>query len=86
LVGVDFSDASTGFAVGDLGTILRTKNGGASWATQASGALNLEDVSVAGPNVATAVGAGGLVLRTTDGGAHWVSQSSGTGADLWVWR
>ncbi|MCK5618455.1 MAG: hypothetical protein KAJ17_03605, partial [Candidatus Krumholzibacteria bacterium] len=37
LRGVSFTDASTGTAVGDAGTILRTTNGGATWVGQTSG-------------------------------------------------
>ncbi|MEK9135709.1 MAG: hypothetical protein AAB393_01195, partial [Bacteroidota bacterium] len=37
LFGVFFTDANTGTVVGDVGTILRTTNGGATWSNQASG-------------------------------------------------
>ena len=40
LSGVSFTDANTGTAVGDHGTILRTTNGGASWTAQSSGTTN----------------------------------------------
>ncbi|RMH61261.1 MAG: T9SS C-terminal target domain-containing protein [Calditrichaeota bacterium] len=81
--GVSFTDANTGTAVGDNGTILRTTDGGANWVSQNSGTTNnLNSVSFTDANTGTAVGTGGVILRTTDGGANWVSQNSGTGNNL----
>src|SRR5439155_12028382 len=79
LYGVSFTDASTGTATGDNGTIIRTTDGGNSWAIQSSGTTNtLYGVSFTDVNFGTAVGAAGTVLRTTDGGNTWLSQISGT--------
>lgn len=76
---VSFSDANTGTAVGDAGTILRTTDGGATWLSQISGTTNqLYGVSFTNANTGTVVGYNGTILRTTDGGATWVSQNSGT--------
>jgi Secretion system C-terminal sorting domain len=66
---VSFTDANTGTAVGDYGTILRTTNGGASWTSQPSRTTNsLYSVSFTDANTGTAVGFGGTILRTTTGG------------------
>ena len=66
---VSFTDSSNGTAVGEVGTILRTTDGGAHWITQPSGTvLNLRAVSFTDGNSGTAVGEGGVILRTTDGG------------------
>ncbi len=84
LNGVSFTDANTGTAVGNVGTILRTTNGGALWTTQTSGTtFNLLRVSFIDANTGTAVGAAGRILRTTNGGATWASQTSGTTNSLY---
>ena len=69
LLGVSFTDANRGTAVGQNGTILRTTNGGATWARKTSGTSeNLLSVSFTDANSGTAVGANGTILRTNDGG------------------
>jgi hypothetical protein len=40
LFGVHFTDARTGWAVGEAGMIMTTRDGGASWAAQQSGTDN----------------------------------------------
>jgi len=75
-------DANTVIAVGDVGTVIKTMDGGRTWVVQtnAGGMTNrLFGVSFVDANTGTAVGAIGLwgtILRTTDGGAAWNSQSS----------
>ena len=81
---VKFINTSTGWAVGSLGTILRTTNGGTTWTLQLSGTTNnLSGVSFTDANNGTAVGNYGTIVRTTDGGANWNSQSSSTTNSLW---
>ena len=76
---IDFPAAGTGWAVGDGGTIVKTVNGGGTWATQSSGvSAQLTAVDFVSASVGFAVGKGGLILRTRDGGTHWVKLSSGT--------
>jgi len=68
-------------AVGDVGTIVRTTDAGATWTLQDSGTrLDLRGVSFVDANIGigTAVGRSGTILRTTDGGATWMPQLSGT--------
>jgi photosystem II stability/assembly factor-like uncharacterized protein len=79
LLSVFFTDANTGYAVGDLGTILKTTNGGTNWSEKASG-TTVWLTSVYFPNATTGfvVGEGGTILRTTDGGNFWTPISSGT--------
>ena len=66
---VCFSDANTGYAVGDYGTILKSTDGGASWNIQPSMTYkNLYSVYFPGANTGYAVGANGTILKNTDGG------------------
>src|SRR5229473_129897 len=79
LSAVSVVDSNTATAVGTLGTIVRTTDGGATWAVQTSGTTNtLTGVSFVDANIGTVVGAWGTILRTTDGGATWTPQWSGT--------
>jgi hypothetical protein len=83
LVGVDFADAQTGWAVGAGGTILATRNGGASWEVQHSSTdQRLLYVYFADAQTGWAVGAGGTILCTRNGGASWEPQRSGADQDL----
>lgn len=78
LLGVAFTDANHGYAVGTNGVIRVTNNGGASWSAQASGTSSfLRDVYFSDASHGTIVGESGLILRTTDG-TNWTQQTSGT--------
>jgi hypothetical protein len=78
-----FVDAHNGWAVGDGGTILATRNGGANWQPQFSGtSQNLNGVYFADARTGWAVGAGGIILATRNGGANWQLQTSSTRSDL----
>lgn len=69
--------SDTAFAVGDLGAIYRTVDGGLSWvALTRRTTASLYGVSFTDSRNGTAVGGGGIVLRTTDGGANWSRQTS----------
>lgn len=83
LHGVCFGDATTGWAIGDAGTILATSDGGDSWLPQTSGtSATLLDISCTDSQQAWVVGSGGSIRATSDGGATWIPQISGTGAEL----
>ena len=80
---VFFTDANTGTVIGNSGIILRTTDGGITWAPQTSGTTNnLERVFFTNTNTGTIVGQGGTILRTTDGGTTWVPQTSGITSSL----
>jgi photosystem II stability/assembly factor-like uncharacterized protein len=94
LHGASFCDPQVGWAVGS-NMIVRTTNGGQTWATQRSNNQEvLFSVACLSPNRAWAVGQNGLILYTLDGGNTWARQASGTtdnltrvravGDDLWV--
>jgi photosystem II stability/assembly factor-like uncharacterized protein len=76
---VYFTDANTGYAVGDSGTIIKTADGGASWTEQISPTDSVL-VSVCFPdaNIGYVVGLGGNIIKTINGGTTWISLLSGT--------
>ena len=77
LMGVYFTDANTGWAVGLAGQIVNTTDGGASWTAQASGTTaTLQDVHFTDANTGWAVGSSGTILHTIDGGATWAAQTA----------
>jgi photosystem II stability/assembly factor-like uncharacterized protein len=79
LESVYFTSATTGYAVGDSGTILKTTDGWQTRTVQSSGTIhNLYSVIFTDVNTGYAVGDSGLILKTTDGGTNWVKKVSGT--------
>jgi photosystem II stability/assembly factor-like uncharacterized protein len=80
---VFFTDASTGYAVGDSGIILRTIDGGAIWANQISVTDSvLTSVFFPASDTGYLVGNSGIILRETDGGINWMQQNSNTTNNL----
>lgn len=74
-----FIDSQLGWAVGEAGQILHTRDGGTSWASQASGVSKaLAQVRFADALNGWAVGAT-TTLRTGDGGATWTLQAPPSG-------
>lgn len=75
LTAVDFAeDGLHGWAVGHDAVILRTEDGGKTWALQAfepSLERPYHDVIALDAQRAIAVGAYGMLMRTEDGGATW---------------
>jgi hypothetical protein len=69
--GLQFVSPARGWAV-TQGAILATADGGAHWATQLSGKLNLTSVDFINGQDGWAVGTASL-LATTDAGAHWTA-------------
>ncbi len=70
-------------AVGESGAILASADGGATWATRASGTNNnLYGVACPSSTRCVAVGMNGTVLASADGGATWHAGSSGTTQSL----
>ncbi|MCC6295751.1 MAG: hypothetical protein IT469_03470, partial [Pseudomonadales bacterium] len=80
LQAVFFVDAQRGWAVGDGGTVIATRDGGARWQPQASGTQAwLQSLHFAADGQrGWAVGVDGTVIATRDGGASWQPQASGT--------
>lgn len=72
LVSIAFDDAGHGLAVGARGEVLRTLDGGASWAPALSGTdRDLAGVAFVKPGRAYVCGRDGMALRTADSGAHF---------------
>ncbi|MEN8142238.1 MAG: YCF48-related protein [Thermodesulfobacteriota bacterium] len=71
LYGVYFVDVNTGYAVGDVGTVVKTVNAGNLWTLAASaGAATLRDVYFIDTVRGWAVGDNGIYM-TIDGAASW---------------
>lgn len=75
----------TGWAVGDMGTVMRTKNSGLDWemvdlkTARNFNCIYMEEISGRG----WIVGEKGTIYFSEDGGEHWRKQFSGTSEDLY---
>lgn len=86
---VSMDDSGFGIAVGEMSTVLRTEDGGASWQLALGGAVQgaerpsaLFGTTMRPDGVGYAVGQSGLILQTLDRGRTWCSIASGTTANL----
>jgi hypothetical protein len=88
LYGLHVADERAGWAVGEGGTILATRDGGTTWAPRTTGTkktldgVHFTNSQVADPHAGWAVGEGGTILATRDGGTTWALQKSGTDENL----
>jgi len=72
---VYFNNASTGWAVGDSGTILKTTDSGKNWQRQISGVPHdLHAVYFVKADTGWAVGLRNKILKTSNGGQTWQPQ------------
>lgn len=72
LYDVEFADARHGAIAGEFGTILMTRDGGATWERAVTRTeKTLFGIAFASAHEAWAVGIDGIILHTTDGGATW---------------
>lgn len=73
-----------GWFCGSGGRVDHTGDGGASFASQASGtAQDCWDVCSPAPDTLWMVGLAGTIRRSNDGGANWAAQTSGTSLALY---
>ena len=76
--GMHFVDNVHGWAVGDQGLMLETKDGGMSWVRHERTTIQpFFDIDFVNPQKGWIVGSKGLILHTKDGGKHWERQESG---------
>ncbi len=77
---LSFPSENVGYASGTDGTILKTINGGQTWAILNTGvSYDFYDIDFYDENHGWAVGSGGIILFTEDGGASW-SRQYGSGS------
>jgi len=75
LVSLDFIDETTGWSVGEYGTILKTNDGGNTWRIIEIPQLNyLQDVYFPTAAIGYIVGEDGIILKSIDGGESWTQQ------------
>ena len=79
-----FLDSNVGYSAGNSGSILRTRDGGGSWAILDTGTTrNLHDISCpVNDSICYAVGDSGTVLKTMDHGDTWALQDAEVGVSL----
>ena len=80
LLDILFVNSNTGYICGDLGTIIRTTNGGINWVAMATGTnevLTSLAVNPANINVVYAAGFNGTLLKSTNAGNNWSAQTVG---------
>jgi photosystem II stability/assembly factor-like uncharacterized protein len=82
LYGIHFFNDSSGCAVGAMGYITATTNGGAVWTTTSNSPHNLYGVFVASRARAWAVGDAGTIITTSNAFNSWTPQSSPTNVTL----
>jgi photosystem II stability/assembly factor-like uncharacterized protein len=82
---VRFSSANVGIAVGEVGTIQRTTDGGVTWkGVETNFTTNLNAVWMFSDQHAMIIGDGGIIVTTTDGGTTWNTPGSGTTKNLYA--
>ena len=85
-IGINFVNKDTGWAVGDLGALIKTTDGGESWSvSEANTTKPILKVRSFNGQIVIASGYDGLILRSTDGGETFTQVVSGVGDgfDLW---
>jgi photosystem II stability/assembly factor-like uncharacterized protein len=74
---IHFVDEKNGWAAGDYGIIVATRDGGKSWQKlQSPVSSDLWDIHFVNNKTGWASGADGIVLYTTDGGKMWKRQNT----------
>lgn len=80
---VYFIDENIGIAVGAVGTIIRTTNGGNEWTLLNSGTTqDINRLFFINNNLGFAVGTNGTILKTSDAGTSWSLQQTVTECNL----
>ena len=79
---IHFTDASHGWLVGQVGTLMRTFNGGSDWSRvplplEKTEHPTLWDITFVNADQGWAAGERGCIFHTSDGGATWERQERG---------
>ena len=83
LFDLDFIDSFNGWAVGKLGLVLHTQDGGRTYEElPAATDRHLHGVKFIDPAEGWVVGEDGTIMRTADGGQSWLPQTSGVAETL----
>jgi len=85
-LGIDFVNRDTGWACGDLGTIIKTTDKGINWTTEETNTtIPLLKISSYNGQIVISTGYDGLILRSDDGGDTFeqIESGVGSGTDLW---
>lgn len=80
---VCFATNQRGLAVGLVGTILYTSDGGANWETRPNSGYRWQSVFLTENGKAWAVGNSGNIAYSNDWGYTWTAQQSGVTCELW---
>ena len=85
-LGIHFVNVDTGWACGDLGTIIKTTDGGINWIISENPVTNLIlKINSYNGQIVIATGYDGLILRSQDGGETFEQVSSGVGSGIDLW-
>ena len=76
------ASANAVWMAGEDGVLLRSTEGGATWALRDSGSTRHLRAVARAANTGWAVGDGGTVLRSSDGGQTWTAQNAGSHQQL----
>ena len=83
LYDVWFVSPKVGFAVGEQGDLIVTRNAGKSWTIMPEGTADTwYGVRFATPKIGWVVGTGGQIMQTTDAGRSWQQRGSPTASPL----
>lgn len=90
LADIQMVDENIGYAVGATNTMVKTTDGGATWASIIRGQRartgetrhNLDGVYFVSPQIGWIVGSFGAIMHTRDGGDNWEQQKVKTSTDL----
>jgi hypothetical protein len=81
LYGGAAANPTTAWAIGELGVVIKTTDGGTTWQRvrryDTAGGF-YKSMSAADANTVWAVGASSQIIKTIDGGATWTTQNSGS--------
>lgn len=76
---IDFVNTSTGYIVGNAGTLIKTTDGGLTWISLTIGSTaTLSAIDFIDDTTGYVGGASGMLKKTTDGGLTWTTLTSNT--------